>query len=422
MKAILGRLTDLGVKELFKLLTSADAAGELEIESLGARSVLQVRRGHVAGEPSAPLVHAVASRSGTFCFRPGPVSDGGEWFGLEEFLARVDALVARSGVAEAAEAGEDGAAVPGFDPLAELRLSLAEVALPGIEVRVLVVTADPRPYRVLEPEWRQRGWEVEVRSEAGWDEAFAPDVVVVHLPTSATLAGQGKQWLEVARQGSGRNPRVPVIWVGGLSDPWLRHQAVVAGVEFLIPSPAGEAGEAARWFREDLTLVAERLLARRDSGAQREAAAFRDFFLALHADAAPGDVRASLLRFAGDFFSRALLLAVRDDGFAALGGFGFSGRGSIRLPRGTAVLEHVVIARRPARAGDLVPAELSALASALGIADAADGVELFPLLKGGECLAVLLGHGLRPNVVETASLASLLARSGSLLVEAGDRR
>ena len=40
---------------------------------------------------------------------------------------------------------------------------------------------------------------------------------------------------------------------------------------------------------------------------------------------------------------------------------------------------------------------------------------LFPLLRDGECVAVLLGHGPLPDVIEIASLASLLARSGSLL-------
>lgn len=412
MKAILGRLSDLGVKELFKLLTSAGAAGELEVESAGARTTLGIRQGYVSGAPAGALLRALASRTGTFCFRPGAVDEQGEWFGLEEFLARLDAQLAASGDGAVAGAAEPAA---GSDPLAELRDSLSEVPLPGVGPRILVVTADPRPYRVLEPEWRQRGWDLTVHPEVAWAEGYNPSMLVVHLPTSATLAGQGTLWLNLLRRAAAQSPPVPVVWVGGLADPWLRHQAIHGGAEFLLPSPAGDVGETARWFREDLTSVAERVLARRESSTQREAAAFRDFFLALHADAAPAEVRASLLRFAGTFFARASLLAVRDGGFESLGGFGLAGAAPPRLPRGTAALEHVVVERKPLRASDLPAAEYQGLSAPFNLR--ADGGEaaLFPLLRDGECVAILLGDGPLAEVLETASLASLLARSGSLL-------
>jgi hypothetical protein len=414
MKAILGRLSDLGVKELFKLLTSAGAAGELEVESAGARTTLQVRQGYVAGQPTAALLHALATRTGTFCFRSGPVDEAGSWFGIEEYLARLDALIAQSdveGVPFARPAAPDGAA----DPLAELRHSLAEVPLPGVGPRILVVTADPRHYRVLEPEWRQRGWDISLRHDVTWADGYNPSAVIVHLPTSATLAGQGNLWLDLVRRAASQSPPVPVIWVGGLADPWLRHQAIHAGAEFLLPAPVGDVGESARWFREDLTSIAERVLARRESGVQREAAAFRDFFLALHADAAPGEVRASLLRFAGNFFARAALLAVRDGGFDSLGGFGLAGSIPGRLARGTPALEHVVVERKPLRSIDLPAGEYRALTAPFKLSAGEGEAELFPLLRGNECVAILLGHGPLADVLETASLASLLARSGSLL-------
>ncbi len=414
MKAILGRLSDLGVRELFKLLTSAGAAGELEVESAGARTTLSIRQGHVAGQPTAALLHALAARTGTFCFRPGPVTERGEWYGLEEFLARVDALLSQTG-AGAGRAPGEGAPDGAQDPLAELRHSLAEVPLPGGGPRILVVTADPRPYRVLDPEWRQRGWDMALHHEVAWAEGYNPSVVVVHLPTSATLAGQGGLWLELVRHASAQHPPVPLIWVGGLADPWLRHQAIHAGAEFLLPAPVGDVGETARWFREDLTAIVERLIARRESGVQREAAAFRDFFLALHSDAAPAEVRASLLRFAGNFFSRAALLAVRDGGFESLGGFGLAGTTPGRLPRGTPALEHVVVERKPVRSVDLPRDEYLALAAPFKLSPGEAAAVLFPLLREDECVAILLGHGLLPEVLETASLASLLARSGSLL-------
>jgi hypothetical protein len=413
VKAILGRLSDLGVKELFKLLTSAGAAGELEIESAGARTTLQIRQGYVAGIPTAALLHALSAHTGTFCFRPGPVAEEGEWFGLEEYMARLDALISQSDVGGD---GAAGSAVEGaHDLLAELRHSLAEVPLPGVGPRILVVAADPRQYRVLEPEWRQRGWDVSLHHEVAWAEGYVPSALIVHLPTSATLAGQGSVWLDLVRHAAAQSPPVPVIWVGGLADPWLRHQAIHAGAEFLLPAPIGDIGETARWFREDLTAVAERVLARRESGVQREAAAFRDFFLALHSDAAPSEVRASLLRFAGDFFARAVLLAVGDGGFDSLGGFGLAGPTPSRLPRGTPALEHVVVERKPARSADLPAADLQGVAVPLKMSAEAGETELFPLLRGSECVAILVGHGPLSDVLETASLASLLARSGSLL-------
>jgi hypothetical protein len=412
VKAILGRLPDLGVKELFKLLTSAGATGELDVESAGARTTLLVRLGHVAGTPTAGLLHALTTRTGTFCFRPGPVSEEGEWLGLEEYMARLDALAAQ-GERVVGAAGAAEREVP--DPLAELRHSLAEVPLPGVGPRILVIAADPRHYRALEPEWRQRGWDVLLSTGLVWAESYNPSAAILHLPTSATLAGQGSLWLDLVRGAAAQSPPVPVIWVGGLADPWLRHEAIHAGAEFLLPAPVGDVGETARWFREDLTAVTERVLARRESGVQREAAAFRDFFVALHADADPAEVRASLLRFAGHFFARAALLAVHDDGFDAVGSYGLTGAAPGRLPRGAAALEHVVVERKPLRSADLPDADVLGLIAPLKLGGETAGCELFPLLHGAECVAILVGHSPLPDVLETASLASLLARSGSLL-------
>jgi hypothetical protein len=256
---------------------------------------------------------------------------------------------------------------------------------------------------------------VALRHEPAWAEGYAPSAVVVHLPSSATLAGQGEAWLALARTAAACEPAVPVVWVGGLADPWLRHEAVRAGAEFLMPGPAGEVGESARWFREDVTVVVERLLARRASGLEREGQAFRDFFLALHADASPAEVRASLLRFAGSFFTRAVLLAVRDDSFDVLGGYGLAAAAPGRVPRGTPALELAVVGRAPLTAADLAPSEQGGVEAAVGLPAARGGIGLFPVHRGGECVAVLLGHDQLPDVLETSGLAGLLSRSGALL-------
>jgi hypothetical protein len=413
MKAIIGRFADLGLRELFRLLGSAGVTGVLEVDCGDGKVTLPVQQGYVQGEPGRVLVQALANRTGAFSFRPQEVASSGEWRSLEEFAGRVEELAAQ-GARGGAEAGEVSAA-EAADPLAELRTSLSEVSLGAEGARVLVFTADPRPYRTLGSQWRERGWEVQVCSEPSWPADAMAGIVLLHLPASATLAGQGEHWLDLVRQAVRQQPPIPVVWVGGLADPWLRHQAIIAGADFLLPAPAGEVGEAARWFREELTVLSERLLSRRGSGVDREASAFREFFLALHADAAPADVHASLLRFAGSFFARGVLMAAGDAGFELLGTYGLPSSSRVRLPRGLTVLEEIVASRQAVELRERPAGALKALAAALGVASGFRDGEVFPLLLGGRCVALFLGDGRLRQVEATTSLATLLARSGALL-------
>jgi hypothetical protein len=98
VKAIVGRLADLGLRELFKLLTSAGAEGYLEIEAPNGWLRLQFRKGHVIGDVTPALVVATATRSGTFSFQPG-ATVGGDWVPQELFLAHLEV---RAGSAELA--------------------------------------------------------------------------------------------------------------------------------------------------------------------------------------------------------------------------------------------------------------------------------------------------------------------------------
>jgi hypothetical protein len=67
------------------------------------------------------------------------------------------------------------------------------------------------------------------------------------------------------------------------------------------------------------------------------------------------------------------------------------------------------------RASDLPAAEYQGLSAPFNLSADEGEAALFPLLRDGECVAILLGDGPLAEVLETASLASLLARSGSLL-------
>ncbi len=412
VRTIVGRLADLRLRELFKLLASAGAEGRLLIDTPVGRAELLVREGEVCGTVTPALVVAYTTRSGSFSFHPESVRAEG-WMPTEEFLLLVEAQAGEE------EGGEEEVRVAPpvgepLDPLGELRDSLAEIPLGQASARLLVATADPRPYRALEAVWRRRGWEVVLAQEPRWPEGEMPDAVVLHVPSSGTLAGQEGVWLGLLRRASSHVPPIPTVWVGGLADPELRHDAILSGADFLLPGPMGEMGEAARRFREELTVILERLLAHRHATAENAAEAFRDFFLALHADASPAELRASLLRVAAASFRRGVLVAVRPTLLETLGGFGL-GQGCPRqVSRGIEALERAIATRRAIRCADLEPQQRQALGALLAGGAGADG-EILPLLVADECVGLFVGDGsLRPGE-STAPLAMLLARSGTVV-------
>ncbi|MFN3414250.1 MAG: hypothetical protein ACK42L_09350, partial [Thermoanaerobaculum sp.] len=352
---------------------------------------LRVASGMVEGVFAPPVLAAFHRREGTFSFRPGPVPSELDWQPMEEFLVRLARLPW--------EASREAK-----DELSELRETLSEVAPVSATRRVLVVAGDPRPYRGLEVEWGKRGWELVVTGNPAWPTKESLDAVVVHLPGSATLAGQGDLWLAILRKAQEQVPPVPVVWVGGLADARLRHEAVQAGAAFLLPAPAGEVGEAARWFREDLTAVLERLLHRPATAG--EGWAFREFFLALHAETTPEETRASLLRLAAHSFSRGLLVGVADEHLEVLGGFGFSPIPK-RLPRGLEVLEEV-IAKGVFLEGQSVSEGLG------GLVVGGDGLWVFPLRRREGTVGLLLASGKQPDT-DLRELAHVLQGAAALL-------
>ncbi|MEP0773570.1 MAG: DUF4388 domain-containing protein [Acidobacteriota bacterium] len=411
MKVILGRLADIALPSLFKLLESAEVTGALELDCGGRQGTLWIRGGEVAGAVDPEVLRAAASRSGSFCFRPGALpATPGHWESSREVLARLDAERVRLSLEEVGQ----GVELAG-DPLADLRSSLEQVHLPSGSPTVAVVTADPRPYRHLEPVWTQRGWTVAVEGEVAFPSRAQPDLLILHLPSSGTMAGQAEVWLNVVRAAAACQPPVPVLWVGGLSDPAVRHQAVMLGVEFLLPGPLSEGGEAGRWFREELTVLAERTLARRGVQGRDEAESLRDFFLALHVDAPPAEVRASLLRLAGDFFQRGVLLAVGEHAFESLGAYGFIHMPAARLPRGLDLLEDAVVARSVVPVAEGSAAAQRALAHALAAgSDLGEGV-VVPVLLHGESVALFVGDGPARPDGRFDALAALLSRAGGML-------
>lgn len=398
MRTILGRLADLGLPQLFKLLTSSHAEGMLELDTAAGSAAVGVREDQVSGEIPPAVLVACRARAGTFRFRPGHVEPQERWRSVDEVVAALDAVADEVASSDTEE-----------DPFSDLRASLSEIELPGGPVGVTVVTGDPRPYRAMELDWQARGWNAVVVCEPRWPEGPDPRVVVLHLPTSVTLVGQEAVWIELAQLAAGRRPPIPVIWVGGLTDPWLRHQAVMAGVSFLLPAPVGEVGETARWFRDEVTMLVERAVSGRQAGPAGDAEAFRDFFFALNMDATPAEARASLLRVAGAYFGAGVLLIPSAQGYESIASYGLPHGGAVRLPRGEALVEDVASRCLP------VSAPVGhALADALGVEDGAV-VHGMPVLASGDCVATFVGVRPLARGEGSSALRDLMARSGSLL-------
>lgn len=393
MKTIVGRLPDLGLVELLRLLAAISVTGELVIRNSYGEATLQVAAGKVEGPINPVTVVAYHRKDGSFSFRPATMEPGENWQPMEGFLSKL-----------AREKPPQEQAREDF--ISELRESLTDVS-PRVLARVLVATADPRPYRGLEVEWAGKGWEVSLVNGPDWPEGPAFDVAVFHLPGSATLAGQGDAWLSLLAKANQQQPPVPVVWVGGLADAYLRHQAMQLGAAFLMPAPAGEAGEAARWFREDLSLCLDRLLQQRALASRPAGEAFQELFLALQSETTAEEARASLLRLAASVFQRGVLLACEPSGFQVLGGFGCSGLVH-KLPRGIGILEEVVSGGRPAL---YVREENPALAFLLS-----PELEFFayPVKVQGQTLGVLLTSGLRPEA-KAQELVAVAAGAGPLL-------
>jgi hypothetical protein len=417
MNAILGRLTDLGLRELLKVLTSAHAEGTLDLDGPAGSARFLIRQGHAAGELSTAAVIAHATRSGTFRFRPATVSESAEWLPQEELLARLDAL-ARSAAYTPAEAGAQpsaGAAEGSGDVLAEMRGMLDDIPLPIEKPRVVIVTGDPRPYRTLLPQWRKKGWDAVSLDGPEWPAGAPVALAIVHLPASGRLARERERWLTFAERAVAQQPPAAVVWVGGFNDPWLRHQAIMAGAEFMLQAPPGETGETMRWFREELTAVAERAITRKIAAAEGDVSALREFFLALHADAPPAEVRASLLRLASSYFVRGMLIGVGETGFDVLGAFGFTAAGVARLARGIAALEAAVVQHEAVAVHELPRTERIALGQAVGVRTDPREAVVFPLLDGAHCVALFVGDQPVPHSGSHDAFAALLSRTGALL-------
>ncbi len=218
-----GRLENLGLTGLFRLLAATGASGHLEVETPEGAFSLEIRGGRVE-TPEAALVKRICRcldrTSGGFCFEPQPAGkplEGGVSLSAFLELCRGQSARDRKGFASDIDvdnllAGEVStvsgpretrihllpAAVPEH-PLEDL-LSELEKAAPEelLFAQVGVVTADPRPWRGwIEREWRRRGWELKPLGMTLDLPLDRLDALVIHHRLTVTRVGRETQWLEL---------------------------------------------------------------------------------------------------------------------------------------------------------------------------------------------------------------------------------
>lgn len=431
-RAVTGSLEHLGPAELLRLVSATSPSGILELRTGRGSLRLEVDRGRVRAPSGAELQRAagvLAGRGGDFRFQPCAVAAlAGEALSLSAFAEavgafdhelRLDRLLAAEGAGrEARPSIHVLPPAPPADPLRDLLAEL-EAQAPGELhfARIAVIAQDPRPWRgVVQQGWRRRGWEtvLEPCSPELAVEGF--DVLIVHHRDASTRARHEAAWLDLVRRAAAAEPPVPVLWVAPLGDPDWVHRLIEAGVAFLMPAPAGDAGEALARFAADLSKVVERQLqapsTRPEPGLP---AAVSELVGALLSASDPDQGLRSLLALASESFARGALLAVTGTEIRCRAGFGYPlNRSLAALPRGIALLERVI--RTGEAVLELAPGTAGALqlAAACGVSELPAATALIPLGGGEGVVGVLVADRNGDELPELAELVVLAGRLGGV--------
>jgi hypothetical protein len=431
-RAVTGSLEHLGSAELLRLVSATSPSGILELRTDRGSLRLEVDRGRVRAPSAAELQRAagvLAGRGGDFRFQPCAVAAlAGEALSLSAFAEaagavdhelRLDRLLAAEGAdREARPPIHVLPPAPPADPLRDLLAEL-EAQAPGELhfARIAVIAQDPRPWRgVVQQGWRRRGWEtfLEPCSPELALEGF--DVLIVHHRDASTRMRQEAAWLDLVRRAAAAEPPVPVLWVAPLGDPDWVHRLIEAGVAFLMPAPAGDAGKTLARFAADLSRVVERQLqvpsTRPEPGLP---AAVSELVGALLSASDPDQGLRSLLVLASESFARGALLAVTGTEIRCRAGFGYPlNRSLAALPRGIALLERVI--RSGEAVLELAPRTAGALqlAAACGVSELPAATALIPLGGGEGVVGVLVADRNGDELPELAELVVLAGRLGGV--------
>lgn len=390
-RTLTGSLSQLSPPALLRLLSATSPSGVLELESAAGALRLEVGRGRIRAPSPDELRHAervLGSRDGRFRFEPCELREpDGVTIGLVELVSGQD------GAASSGEPGGSTATAPAqihvlspastHNPLEELLTELEENAPDELLLaQIGVVATDPRLWRgALESAWRRRGWNVVLSGDPRTVDPSGLDLLLLHHRLSVTRVGSEEDWLDLVRRSALAGPPVPVVWVGPLADSSWVHRLVDAGVHAILPPPASDHGDGLVRFAAAL----ERLVARelRIGGVAAEAGlggGLAELVDAMLRDADTDQAAGVLLQLAAARVSRGAVLLVEEAAIRCRAGFGFPlERGGLVLPRGLALLERVIRARRAVLGVEPDSAAAVQLARAVGVGRLPADTAIIPL-------------------------------------------
>ncbi len=435
-----GRLDNLGLAALFRLLGATGASGRLVVETAGGSFSLEIRGGRVQ-RPDVVLVREVGrcldETSGSFNFDPQPSTgtlENGVSIGTFLDLCRrrvapekrhfasdvdVENLLTHELMVEKDTGKTKIHLLPTAapeNPLEDLVSELEDAAPEELLfAQVGVVTTDPRLWRGwIEREWRHRGWELKSLGMALEVPLGELDALVVHHHLAVTRVGREEDWLELLRRASGSRRSVPVIWIGPLGDPVWVARLVEAGASFLLPAPAGEGGEVWKRLQETVTRVVARLVrwgGRRGDGDGQPGSI--ELVEALVRGSGPGEKVGVLLQMASGALRSGAVFSVEETSIRCRAGFGFPLNAEATvLPRGIAFLEKVIRSEEALASVDADAAGARQLARVLGVERLPSGLVVIPLQGRGETAGLLVGERKDVPTEELEELVLIARRIG----------
>lgn len=445
-RALSGKLEDLAPEVLVKLIASTGTSGVLRLATITSTVEICFVPGGVCVGSKAHLEavgEMLDASCGSYAFYPKEIDDSADLVVIDpgEFLAAVRSLRKGSQASFVSEIDVESlisgqvmeiaervdrpeihvladAPVP-KNPLEDLLADLEATAPDELMmVKIGVITVDPRPWRRgFQREWKQRAWEIRFFGDPLDLPSEHFDLVVVHHQLSITRVGSHEDWIALVQRLAAA--KVSVVWVGPLADPMWVARLVDAGVDFLLPPPQGDAGEAWNRFGRTLTQIVDRLLIRlRSSGAEKEAApAIVELVDSLLHGAATEDALASFLQLASSELQRGAILVVDPTRLRCRAGFGYPlSDGGASLPRGLGILERVIRTGDSYTTIDGRSAAALQLAQVLGVETLHDETVLIPLRHHGAVVGIFLGDREGSPVPELYDLKLLAARLGGVFV------
>jgi len=438
-KKLAGDLANLPFGQLLRLIEAASATGILTVEGGEERVRLAIAEGRMV-RPDVLTLRSMSrllpAASGRFRFESDPsirlegitvplsvveelAENAGERAALSSDLG-VDELIEASLIAEEPSPSLPIHHLPPIaseDPLEALVEELRDAAPEDLDLaQIGVVAGDPRVWRgSVEGRWRERGWELRLLSGPG-AALEGVDLVVIHHQLSITRVGSEEDWLALVSRARSPEAGIPVIWVGPLADSRWVARLVQAGVDFLLPPPAGDIGEPLERFHETLATVVDRLLERRRYEGRGLGEPLAELAEALFAGGSPENAVAAVLQMASRVLRRAAIVRVEPTVFRCWAGFGYPlEEGSRILPRGIAVLERAARGQGPVTSIEAPGQGRRQLARLMGVETLPDGTCIIPLEARGRTVGLLVGDREGEPLDRLAEIIGLAPRLGLLL-------